>query len=108
MDHGYVMHGELAPWLSQSDTAALFRNAGFKVDVGKHSVRIDACSIFSFESFGLGEPCIECDADDLETMLADLKRVSEALTVNGIRHRFEVYASDGGEQLAYFHDHWPQ
>ncbi len=107
-DPGFVMHGQLEPWLSKAETAKLFEDAGFQILVGKHSVRILVCDIFSFEGFGFGEPCIECDAESLSA-IKDVERVSAALASRQVRHRFEVWGGEkNSELLAYFHHNWPK
>ena len=107
-DTGFVMHGELDPWPSKAETAQIFQEADFGVEVGKHSVRILVCSIFSFEGFGFGEPAIECDANSTDA-IPDVARVSAALAARDIRHRFELYGGPNDrEELAYFHHRWPK
>ena len=107
-DDTFTMHGQLDPWLSKEKTAKLFKLAGFTISVGEHSVRLHLCDIFSFESFGFGEPRIECDGTDLASMLTDLGRVSDTLAKANIRHRFELYGSESDDGMcAYFHHRWP-
>ena len=87
----------------------MLRKSGFSVTVGNYSIRLNDCDHFVFEEYGgdLGDPVIDADADTLEVLLRDAERVSEMLTSNQIRHRFELYDA-GGKQVGYLHHQWPQ
>ena len=91
-DHAY-MYGEIRNWPTKGRMAEILREAGLRVYEGKYSVRVDDCEEFSFEQYGgdLGDPCIEANADSVETMLKDAERVSAALAKAGVTHSFEVY-----------------
>lgn len=100
--------GELATWPTKDAMAAILRNAGLSVCVGRYSIRVEDCSHFAFQEYGgnLGDPSIDADADSLDEMLRNGKLVSEALARAGIKHRFEMYdASD--EMVGYLHHEWP-
>ena len=88
--------------------AAILRDAGLTVAVGRYSVRVEDCSHFLFQNYGgdLGEPTIDADAESLEEMMRDGTLVSDALARAGIRHRFELYdAADA--MVGYLHHDWP-
>ncbi len=100
--------GEIEKWPSKEALATLLRQAGLKIIVGQYSVRVDDCSHFSFESFGFSVgPAISADADDARAMLDDGGKVSRALTIAGLRHRFEIYEHDGADLVGYLHHNWP-
>jgi hypothetical protein len=110
MDDSFVrVLGQLAKWPSKAQMARVLRAAGLRAQVGQYSIRVADCSRFIFQEYGgdLGEPQIEAEADSLEEMLHDAKLVSNALTVAGLRHRFELY-NDADELVAYVHYDWPQ
>ena len=87
---------------------AILRDAGLKTNVGRYSIRIRESASIVFREYGgdLGDPCLDGDADTLEDMMRDAKRVSDALARAGIRHRFSVY--DAADNLVgYLHHEWP-
>ena len=100
--------GQLASWPPKERLAAMLREGGLRVRVGRYSLRVEDCSHFVFSQYGgdLGEPQIEADADSAEELLADAQRVSIALAHAGLIHRFELY--DAQEALiGYLHHLWP-
>ena len=107
IDMPYIA-GELAHWPSKSQLASLLRKAGFQVSVGSYSIRLQDCEHIAFQEYGgdLGDPQIEADAESIDDLLRDAKRVSDALTANRIRHRFEIYADDH-RLIGYMHYDWP-
>jgi hypothetical protein len=100
--------GQLVSWPTKERMAALLRDAGLHVHVGRYSIRIDDCSHFTFQQYGgdLGDPSIEADAHSVEEMMREGKLVSDALAHAGIKHRFEIY-NDRDELSGYLHDEWP-
>ena len=100
--------GELASWPSKERLAALLRQAGLPVRLGRYSVRVEDCSHFVFQNYGgdLGEPSLDVDAASSEELLRDAQRVSEALARVGLVHRFELYDAQG-TMVAYLHHGWP-
>lgn len=102
--------GELAKWPTMSQMASLLQSAGLRVYVGRYSIRIDDFSHFTFQEYGgdLGYPQIEADADDVETLAAEAKRVSDIFTNAGLVHRFEIYQEGIEEMTHYFHHSWPR
>ncbi len=105
---GAICYGDVSQWPTKDGMAAILRKAGFRVYVGRYSVRVEDCDHFIFQEYGgdLGDPCVEADADTVEEMMRDAKLVSDALARAGIVHRFEVY--DGqGELAGYLHFQWP-
>ena len=100
--------GELTEWPTKDRMAAVLRDAGLRVYVGRYSIRVEDCSYFVFQQYGgdLGDPCIEADADSAEEMLRDGTLVSDALARAGIRHRFEVY-DHREDKVGYLHHEWP-
>lgn len=100
--------GELARWPSRDELAAILRAAGFELGLGRFSLRILDFPHFVFAELGgdRGTPAIEADADDADTLLEQVRRVSRALARAGICHRFEIY--DAEDRLAgYVHHAWP-
>ena len=100
--------GELSTWPDKDGMAAILRDAGLRVHVGRYSIRIENCSHFVFEEYGgdLGEPRINADAASLDEMLRDGKLVSDALARAKIQHRFELYDA-ANELVGYLHHDWP-
>ena len=109
MDDGIFLSGCVEPWPSKSEMARIMRSAGFDVYVGQYSVRLRDCEHFVFQTYGgdICDPSIDADGSNLETMARDAQRVSDALTANNVRHRFELY-NDADEMVAYIHHDWPQ
>lgn len=108
MDDDVFISGELDWWPPKSEMADLLRSAGFVVNVGTYSIRLDDCEHFVFQEYGddVGQPTIDADGNSLDAMLKDGNRVSAALASHGIRHRFEIYNSDG-DMVGYIHHRWP-
>jgi hypothetical protein len=108
VDTSANIEGELASWPTKRQMAAILRDAGLRIRVGRYSIRVEDCSWFVFQHYGgdLCDPCIESDADSSEQMLRDGKLVSDALSRAGIRHRFEVY-DHRDEMVGYLHHEWP-
>jgi len=105
---GAILYGKLEHWPSKNAMAALLRQAGLDLYVGRYSIRVENCSHFVFQEYGgdLGEPQIEADADSPEAMQTGGKLVSDALAAASIRHRFEIYDSSG-TLVGYLHFDWP-
>jgi hypothetical protein len=100
--------GQLEHWPTKDRMAAILRDAGLRVYVGRYSVRVEDCSYFVFQEYGgdLGDPAIEADADSVEELMREGRLVSEALARAGVRHRFEIY--DVQDKLCgYLHHEWP-
>ncbi len=102
-------YGEIANWPSKDELAAVLREAGLQVYVGRYSVRVEDCSHFSFESYGgdLGPPDLSADADTAAEMMKDTECVSTALSRAKLVHRFEVY-DEHDDIVGYFHYGWPR
>jgi len=100
--------GELACWPTKDRMAAILRDAGLQVQVGRYSVRVQDCSHFAFEQYGgdLGDPTVDADADTVEELMREGRMVSDALARAGVRHRFEIY-NDRNELCGYLHHQWP-
>ena len=100
--------GELSVWPAKDQMAAVLRNAGLRVYVGRYSLRVEDCSHFVFQEYGrdICEPSIDADAESLDAMLRDGALVSAALARAGIRHRFELYDA-ANEMVGYLHHDWP-
>jgi hypothetical protein len=88
--------------------AAILRDAGLQVYVGRYSIRIEDCSHFVFQEYGgdLGDPSIDADADTADDMIREGKLVSDALAKAGLVHRFEIY-DHRPEMVGYLHHGWP-
>lgn len=101
--------GDLRQWPSKDQMASILTKAGFRVTVGKYSIRIEDYSYFVFQQYGgdLGEPCIDADADSPAEMLREAEQVSTAFSHAGMAHRLEVYDSQNS-LIGYFHHDWPQ
>jgi hypothetical protein len=101
--------GELASWPSRREMASILRRAGLSVTVGQYSIRVDDCDHFVFQDYGgdLGNPSIDADADSRDQLLHDAGRVSRALAVANIRHRFELY-DENNVMVGYLHHDWPR
>jgi hypothetical protein len=88
--------------------AAILRAGGLRVSVGRYSVRVEDCSHFVFQEYGgdLGDPVVDADADTVAEMIREGGLVSNALSLSGLKHRFEIY--DDTDKLAgYLHHQWP-
>jgi hypothetical protein len=108
-DSGATLSGECSPWPSKEALTSCLRNAGLRIAEGAYAVRVDDCEHFVFQHYGsdLAGPSIDADGASVSTLLGDAERVSIALSVAGIRHRFEIY--DSSEKLAgYLHYGWPR
>ncbi|MGC4002576.1 MAG: hypothetical protein QM811_05295 [Pirellulales bacterium] len=107
-DPKFSICGEVSLWPEKDQMAAILRNAGLRVNVGRYSIRIEDCAHFVFRQYGddFGEPCIDAECGSLEFMLKDATLVSNALAKAGLRHRFELYDEDA-EQVGYLHHEWP-
>ena len=70
---------------------------------------MEDCSYFVFQHYGgdISDPTIDADADTAGELYRDAKRISDALTTVGIRHRFEIY-NENIELIHYLHHGWPQ
>jgi hypothetical protein len=100
--------GQLATWPTKERLTAILGAAGLQVNVGRYSVRVEACSHFVFQEYGgdLGDPVIDADADTVEDLMREAGLVSEALGRVGVKHRFEIY--DNNDNMAgYLHHEWP-
>jgi hypothetical protein len=100
--------GELAVWPTKDRMAAILRDAGLRVQVGRYSVRVPDCANFVFQQFGgdLGDPMVDADAETVEDIMREARLVSEALACAGVRHRFEIY-DDRNALSGYLHHDWP-
>ncbi len=109
MDTDIYLYGQIDDWPRKTEMARLMESAGFSVDVGRYSIRLQDCEHFVFQEYGgdLGDPQLDADASSLEKMLDDAGRVSTALASAGIRHRFELY-NDSDEMVGYLHHRWPK
>ena len=108
MEDAYVhIDGELSTWPSKAGMAAVLRDAGLKVYVGRYSIRVEDCSHLVFQEYGgdLGDPTIDADAGSLDEMMRDGKVVSDALARAKIRHRFELYDA-ANQMVGYLHHDW--
>ena len=109
VDTSASMAGELAEWPSKNRMAAILRDAGLRVYVGRYSIRVKDCSHFVFREYGgdLGEPSIDADSDCADNMTREAKLVSDALIKAGIVHRFEIY-DHRDDMVEYLHHGWPR
>ena len=98
-DNSATLAGQCSPWPSKQLLVRYLREAGLDVIEGQYSIRVADCEHFVFQHYGneVFEPLIEADAETAEALLRDAKRVSMALAVANVRHRFELY--DGGDNL---------
>jgi hypothetical protein len=105
---GAYIAAQLASWPTKDRMAAILRDSGLRVHVGRYFLRVEDCSHFVFQEFGgdLGDPTVDADADTVEEMMREGRLVSNALARAGIRHRFEIYA-DHDEVAGYLHYQWP-
>jgi hypothetical protein len=106
------LSGHLEKWPTKDRLAEMLRDAGFRVAVGRYSVRIEDSSHFVFQEYvgDPGDPQLDADADSVDELTRDATRVSEALARVGIRHRFEIYDDDADDPAAiagYLHHKWP-
>ena len=110
MNNSVFICGELAKWPSKYKLAKILRTGGLKVNVGSYSIRIKELPNFVFQEYGgdLGDPHIDADADSAEIMRIEAKRVSDALTNAGIKHRFEIYDNCNEQMAGYLHHDWPR
>ncbi|MBM7066761.1 hypothetical protein [Actibacterium sp. 188UL27-1] len=89
--------------------ADLLRAVGFELTIGRYSTRLAGIDHFVFREYGsdIGQPCITADHDRVDLLAKFAKRLSDALTAHGIRHRFEIYGS-GCQLFAHNHHLWSQ
>jgi len=101
-----VLYGELAAWPDMERMVAILQAAGLHPRVGKFSIRIEDLPHFTLQEYGgdLGAPRIEADAEDVETLTVEAKRLSEIFADAGLVHRFEIY-EDGGEEMSRYFRH---
>ena len=98
------LSGEFAVWPNKSRLVEALHAAGLKVREGQHSIRVESCEHFVFQ--GLPDlPAIDADATSAAEMIADARRVSDALSAAQIPHRFEVYGP-ADELLECFQYQW--
>lgn len=102
--------GELSNWPTQERMVALLADAGLGVVEERYSLRIKDFSHFVFQEYhgDLGVPTIDADADSVDELLCNSQRVSQALAMAGVRHRFEIYEDDQESMSAYLHYDWPR
>jgi len=100
--------GELTWWPTKERMAAILRDAGLRVQVGRYSVHVQDCSHFVFQEYGgdLGGPTVDADAETVEELMREGRLVSDALARAGVRHRFEIY-DDRDALCGYLHHGWP-
>jgi hypothetical protein len=108
--NGAHLCGELAQWPDKESMASLLQSAGIRMTVGQYSIRLIDFSHFIFQTYGgdLGDPQIEASADDVETLAAEAKRISDIFAKAGLAHRFEIYQDGKDEMAHYFHHGWPR
>ena len=89
--------------------AAILRDAGLRVYVGRYSIRVEDCSHFVFQEYGgdLGDPVVDAFADSVEQMLREASLVSRALANADVAHRFEVYCESTTDMVGYLHHDSP-
>lgn len=107
-DTSAIISGELAKWPSKARMANVLRDAGLNIYVGRYSIRVEDCAHFVFQEYGgdLGDPCIDAQADCVNTMMREGKLVSMALSKARLVHRFEVYDYQD-EMVGYLNHGWP-
>ncbi len=49
---GADLSGELAIWPTKEQMAAILRDSGLNIYVGRYSVRVEDCSHFVFQEYG--------------------------------------------------------
>lgn len=105
-----VLYGELAAWPDMERMVTILQAAGLRLQVGKFSIRIKDLLDFTFQEYGgdLGAPRIDADAEDVKTLAAEAKRLSEIFAAAGLVHRFEIYEDGRKEMSHYFHHGWPR
>lgn len=103
------LYGHLAKWPTKGQMVSLLRSGGLSVSEGTYSIRIADFSHFVFQEYGgdLGDPQIDADAADAETLAAEAQRVSDILAKAGIAHRFEIYQADDEQMTHCFQHNWP-
>jgi hypothetical protein len=103
------LSGQIEKWPEKSQMTTLLQAAGLAFDVGQFSIRMKDMEHFVFQSYGgdLGEPTIDADASSLDKMLHDASRMSSALALANLKHRFEIY-DEANTLVGYLHHHWPQ
>jgi len=96
-DNCAVLYGDVDWPKPKERMAEILRAGGLDVYVGQYSVRVNDCSYFVFQEYGgdLGDPCITADAETVDEMITDAKKISAALAAAGIRHSFEIYDHEG-------------
>ena len=100
---------EIENWPSKDEMCRILKAANLSLNVGKYAIRINGFDHFVFREFGgdIDSPCITADAESAEELVMQSSTVSNALSVAGVKHRFEVY--DGNDELvAYHHYNWPK
>lgn len=105
---GAHVAGELAYWPTKDKMAAILRDGGLRVQVGRDSIRVGNCTQFVFGEFDgdLGDPIIEAEAKSVEEMTRDAQLVSDALARADVAHRFEIY-DDRDKLSGCLQHYWP-
>lgn len=102
-----TLRGELSPWPSRAELVLALRGGGLSVLEGRCCVVVKDCEYFVFERYSpVCGPYLCADATDAGSLVDDATRVSNALTMHGIRHRFMVLGQDG-VLVRYLHHDWP-
>lgn len=103
-----TLRGELCPWPSRAELVQALRGGGLSVLEGRCCVVVKDCEYFVFERYSpVCGPYLCADATDAPSLIDDAIRVSGALALHGLRHRFLVLGQDGA-LLRYFHHDWPR
>ena len=110
MDDEYAsLSAGIEGWPSKEEMCRILESENLSLNVGKYSIRIIEFDSFVFREYGgdLGDPCITAEAESTEELIRQSKIVSQALSKEDIRHRFEIYGTDEGLVL-YLHHKWPK
>jgi hypothetical protein len=88
-----LLVGELVARPTMEGMDLLLHSAEMTVTVGQYSIRVEEPTHFVFQQDGgdLGDPVIDADAESVAELLATAPLVSDALTLAGVVHRFELY-----------------
>lgn len=107
----YYIYGYCDPWPSRQEMGRILQAYGLEVVVGDWSVKVTIDGRhFDFKVYGgdIGDPEVDADDYDLQRLLADAARVSQALVAADVSHRFEAREKGDGDLVGCVHYRMPE
>ncbi|MBT2322928.1 hypothetical protein J7E62_11285 [Variovorax paradoxus] len=92
IDTSATAHGSLPALRTVTELRSLIAECGLTASQGdSHQVSVGECSHFVFREDGHGSFILTADAENVDAMMADARRVSSAFAAHNVEHLFEVY-----------------